>query len=141
MVSFRKRRFKLRTRHYPERFLADKIYRNRDNLKYCAERGIRLSGPALGRPKKDEIRDRKQEYIDQGERVEVERKFSLAKRKCGLGLIVTKLENTVGHSIAMSVLLLNLKKVPCHFFEFLHFCFFKVNSSNLGLFSRHYLEY
>ena len=55
---------------YPERILADKIYRNRENLAYCAERKIRLSGPALGRPKKDEIRDKKQDYIDEAKRVE-----------------------------------------------------------------------
>ena len=76
-------RYKERTGSYPERILADKIYRNRENLAYCAERKIRLSGLALGRPKKDEIRDKKQDYIDEAERVEVERKFSLAKRKCG----------------------------------------------------------
>ena len=88
-----------------------KIYRNRENLAYCAERKIRLSGPALGRPKKDEIRDKKQDYIDEAERVEVERKFSLAKRKCGIGLIVTRLKETTCHCLAMSVLLLNLRKI------------------------------
>lgn len=41
--------------HYPSRVLADKIYRNRENLSYCKERGIRLSGPALGRPKRERI--------------------------------------------------------------------------------------
>lgn len=45
---------------------------------------------ALGRPKKDEVRDKKQDYIDKAKRVEVERKFSLAKRKCGIELAVTK---------------------------------------------------
>ena len=65
-------RYKERTGSYPERILADKIYRNRENLAYCAERKIRLSGPALGRPKKDEIRDKKQDYIDEAERVKVE---------------------------------------------------------------------
>jgi hypothetical protein len=104
-------RYKERTGCYPERILADKIYRNRDNLAYCTERKIRLSGPALGRPKKDEIRDKKQDYIDEAERVEVERKFSLAKRKCGIGLIVTRLKETTCHCLAMSILLLNLRKI------------------------------
>ena len=104
-------RYKERTGGYPERILADKIYRNRENLAYCAERKIRLSGPALGRPKKDEIRAKKQDYIDEAERVEVERKFSLAKRKCGIGLIVTRLKETTCHCLAMSVLLLNLRKI------------------------------
>ncbi|WP_425489450.1 transposase [Geomicrobium halophilum] len=30
--------------------LADKIYLTRENLKYCKERGISLTGPKLGRP-------------------------------------------------------------------------------------------
>ena len=80
-------------------------------MAYCAERKIRLSGPALGRPKKDEIRNKKQDYIDEAERVEVERKFSLAKHKCGMGLIVTRLKETTCHCLAMSVLLLNLRKI------------------------------
>ena len=43
-------RFYQRKGHYPARVLADKIYRTRENLAYCKARGIRLSGPALGRP-------------------------------------------------------------------------------------------
>ena len=46
------KRYFERTGHYPERILADKIYRNRNNLAYCRAHGIRLSGPSLGRPKK-----------------------------------------------------------------------------------------
>ena len=57
-------RFFAREGHYPSRILADKLYRNRDNLRYCKERGIRLSGPALGRPRRDEHVDKKQEYLD-----------------------------------------------------------------------------
>ena len=69
----------------------------------------------LGRPKKGEIRDKRQDCQDEADRVEVERKFSLAKRKCGLGLIMTKLEDTVSHTLALSVLVLNLRKaVKCH---------------------------
>ena len=103
--------YRKRTGHYPERVLADKIYRTRDNLSYCKQHSIRLSGPALGRPKKDAVIDKKQNYIDECERIEVERKFSLAKRKCGMGMIVTRLKETTCHSIATSVLLLNLRKI------------------------------
>lgn len=116
-------RYRERTGHYPARVLADKIYRNRDNLKFCSEHRIRLSGPALGRPKlgeKEDIRNKKQNYLDECERIEVERKFSLAKRKCGLGLIVARLSETARHCIAMSVIVLNLKKVLCAFFVFLY---------------------
>ena len=89
----------------------DKIYRNRENLSYCKAHGIRLSGPALGRPKKGETRDKAQDYRDECERVEVERRFSLAKRKCGMGLVTAKLRETAAHVIAMSVLVLNLRKI------------------------------
>ena len=75
--------------------------------------GIRLSGPSLGRPKKGETRDQAQDYRDECERVEVERRFSLAKRKCGMGLVTSKLRETVAHVIAMSVLVLNLRKIQC----------------------------
>ena len=73
-------RYMERTGHYPSRILADKIYRNRDNLAYCKLHNIRLSGPALGRPKQNEQRYKKQDYLDESERIEVERRFSLAKR-------------------------------------------------------------
>ena len=104
-------RYREREGHYPERVLADKIYRNRENLGYCKLHGIRLSGPALGRPKKDEQHDRRQTYLDQNERIEVERQFSLAKRKCNLGKVKTKLEETVGFTLAMSIVVLNLRKL------------------------------
>ena len=112
-------RFRAREGHYPSRILADKIYRNRENLSYCKERGIRLSGPALGRPRKGDIRDKAQDYLDECERVEVERRFSLAKRKCGMGLVTAKLQETAAHVIAMSVLVLNLRKIQCALLQIL----------------------
>lgn len=104
-------RYFAREGHYPERVLADKIYRNRENLSYCKLHGIRLSGPALGRPKKDEVRDKRQTYLDQNDRIEVERQFSLAKRKCNLGKVRTKREDTIGFTLAMSIVVLNLRKI------------------------------
>ena len=104
-------RFRAREGHYPSRILADKIYRNRENLSYCKAHGIRLSGPTPGRPKRGETRDRAQDDRDECERVEVERRFSLAKRKCGMGLVTAKLWETAAHVIAMSVLVLNLRKI------------------------------
>ena len=99
------------------RVLADKIYRNRENLRCCKERDIRLSGPALGRP--NEERNKVQDYQDECERVEVERKFSLGKRKCGMGLVTAKLEDTAAHVVALSILLLNLRKIQYVFLQFL----------------------
>lgn len=45
------KKYKMRTGHYPERILVDQIYRNRTNLAYGKQHGIRISGPVLGRPK------------------------------------------------------------------------------------------
>lgn len=45
--------YKERTGHYPERVLVDQIYRNRENISYSSNLGIRLSGKKLGRSKND----------------------------------------------------------------------------------------
>ena len=129
-------RYRLRTGHYPERVLADKIYRNRENLRFCREYGIRLSGPALGRPRTDEQPDKRRNYADICERVEVERRISLAKRKCGLGLLTTRLKETTACAIALSIVVLNLRKIQCAFFTRLRFCrfgcFFTLTFRNLA---------
>lgn len=104
-------RFKERTGHYPERVLADQIYRTRDNRGFCKLHGIRLSGPKLGRPSETAKADKKIEYQDNTDRIEVERTFSLSKRCYGLGLIRTKLEETTLTSIALSVFVTNLFKI------------------------------
>ncbi len=115
-------RYRGRTGKYPARVLADKIYRNRENLRFCKENHIRLSGPALGRPQKDARLDKKQDYTDICERVVVERRISLAKRKCGLGLLTTKLPQTTASAIALSIVVLNLRKIQCAVFQSLSFC-------------------
>lgn len=112
-------RYKARTGSYPARVLADKIYRNRDNLAWCKEHNIRLSGPALGRPKKDAVIDKNQDYRDICDRVEVERDFSLAKRKCGLGQIFTRLKETTEYTISLAIVVLNLRKVLYALFQIL----------------------
>lgn len=100
-----------RTGHYPERVLADQIYRNRENRKYCKEHGIRLSGPKLGRPTAEIKVDKKAEYQDNVDRIEVEREFSLEKRCYGLGRIDEKTMETQLSSIALSVFVANLFKI------------------------------
>ena len=113
-------RYRDRTGHYPQRILADKIYRNRENLTFCKQHGIRLSGPALGRPKKNAMDDKKTEYADNADRVEVEWAFSLAKRWYGLGRIMTKLDITTRGSIALSILAMNVDRlVSLSLFQFL----------------------
>ena len=114
-------RYEQRAGHYPERVLVDKIYRNRKNLEFCKKHGIQISGPPLGRPRKDPTIDKKREYTDAVDRIEVERRFSLAKRCYGLGLIRTKLDTTTRSSIALSIVAMNVDRLTafslCEFLE------------------------
>lgn len=60
---------------YPERILADKIYRTRQTLAFCKEHAIRLSGPALGKPPQNLLLSRqtkKLKYQDSCDRNVVE---------------------------------------------------------------------
>lgn len=109
-------RYRKRTGRYPERVLADKIYRTRENRGYCRENGIRLSGPKLGRPSRDAGADKKQEHQDNTDRIEVERFFSRSKRCFGMGLIVTKLKTTQLTSVALSVFVSNLFRIQRRIF-------------------------
>lgn len=114
-------RYRSRTGRYPERVLADQIYRIRDNRAYCKKHGIRLSGPKPGRPSSDAKTDKEQEYKDNTDRIEVERFFSRSKRCYGMGCIVTKLEETQLTSIALSVFVSNLfriqRRILLHLFQ------------------------
>ena len=92
---------------YPEAVLADKIYRNRGNLSYCKERGIRLSGPRLGRPGKDAERDREIEGHDNRERNIIEGRNGMGKRRFGLDLILALLPETALTEAAFQVLCMN----------------------------------
>ncbi len=103
--------YKERTGHYPERVLVDQIYRTRNNRNYCKTKGIRISGPKLGRPSKDNEYDKAIEYKDNVDRIEVERSFSLSKRCYGMDRIKTKLEETTMATIALSVFVTNLFKI------------------------------
>lgn len=96
---------------YPERVLVDQIYRTTANIRFCKDNGIRISGPKRGRPFKDEKQARKvrkQESLDNADRIEIERYFSTSKRRNGLGLINRKREDTSLSTIAMSVLVTNI---------------------------------
>ncbi len=98
---------------YPESVMADKIYRNRENIRYCKERNIRLNGPPLGRPSLDEeLRKelRRQEVEDSKIRNSVEGKFGEGKRIYGLGRLFTRLEDTSETVIAVNLLVMNLEK-------------------------------
>lgn len=98
---------------YPESVHADQIYRNRDNLNFCKENHIRLSGPPLGRPPKDkelqkEIQDQARQ--DELDRIPIEGKFGQGKRRFSLSKIMCKLASTSETAIAVAFLVMNLEK-------------------------------
>jgi len=110
--------------HYPARILADKAYRTRENLSYCKENGIRMSGPKLGRPPKDKAVYRQQlreEWLESGERAAIECEFGVGKRRYTLDLITTRLQHTSEVAIHVVFLTMNLwkrvRRFLCAFFS------------------------
>ena len=57
-----------------------------------------------------------------------ERDFSLAKRKCELGQISTRLKETTQHTITLAIVVLNLRKVLCAFFQDFLYCYFALKN-------------
>jgi hypothetical protein len=113
--------YKIRFGHYPESVHVDQIYRTRGNRAYCKERGIRISGSPLGRPKKEQKEQatlRKQTLEDIGVRNQIEGKFGQGKRRFSLGLIKSKLAETAETSIAITFLVMNLEHLLRPFFVF-----------------------
>jgi len=99
---------------YPESVHVDKIYRTRDNRRFCKKQGIRLSGPPLGRPSEDTalLKDQKQlQRQDELDRNAVEGKFGQGKRRFSLARVMTKLAQTSEVSIVISFIVMNLEKI------------------------------
>ena len=106
-------RYRERYGCYPERILADKIYRSRQTLAFCREHGIRLSGPALGKPLKKPVLSRQakeQEYQDSCDRNVVEGVFGTAKTAYGLDRVMARLQETAVCVIGVALLLSNLSR-------------------------------
>jgi len=113
-------RYKERYGFYPKQVLADKIYRNLDNIKQMNEWGIKLLGPKLGRPKKGETINKRLERKLEGERNIVESKFGQAKRRYGLNLIMTRLKDSSETVIGLTFLVMNLeRRLSLSFTQFL----------------------
>ncbi len=107
--------YRQRYGRYPLVVCADKIYRTRENLRYCQEYGIRLSGPKLGRPFKESEKNRailrewrRIEREDESTRIAVEGKFGEGKRRYSLDRIGTKLRVTSESAIQLVFLVMNL---------------------------------
>jgi hypothetical protein len=101
--------FKRYTRVYPESVHVDKIYRTRSNRAFCKERGIRISGPPLGRPPANLSREKKKQALeDERVRNAIEGKFGISKRRFSLNRVMAKLPHTSETAIAITFLVMNL---------------------------------
>ncbi len=105
------------TGFYPESVHVDKIYRTRENRAWCKERGIRISGPPLGRPPAYVSREQKKQALNSEKiRNEIEGKFGQAKRRFSLERVMAKLPNTSQTAIAITFLVMNLSTALRRFF-------------------------
>jgi transposase, IS5 family len=101
--------YRRRFGRYPKTVHADAIYRTRENRQYCTERGIRLGGPPLGRPKKNPTRaERHQARDDERARIPIEGVFGRGKTRYSLSRIMTKRRDTSETTIALAFLVMNL---------------------------------
>ncbi len=115
---------------YPKSVHADQIYRTRANRRYCKEKGIRLSGPPLGRPKKatqtnayELKQDRQIHRQDELDRIAIEGKFGQGKRRFTLARIMAKLAKTSEAVITISFIVMNLERIlSILLYFFLCFC-------------------
>ncbi len=110
-------RYKERYGCFPASVHADKIYRTRENLRWCKKNNIRLSGPPLGRPpkecdenKEELVRRRRRVRADELDRIEIEGRFGQSKRRYSLNRVMTKLRNTSECVISRVFLVMNLEK-------------------------------
>ena len=110
--------------YYPKAVLADKIYQTRANRKYCSELGIRLTGPALGRKTKAaSVQEARQMYRDSCERNAVEGRNGNLKRRFGLDLISSKLDENAKTEAALNLVAMNAVHRLLHWYTF----FWKTN--------------
>jgi transposase, IS5 family len=109
--------YKNHTGYYPQSVHVDKIYRTRDNRSWCQERGIRISGPPLGRPPKNVSPEKKkQAREDELIRNSIEGKFGQGKRRFSLGRVMAKLPHTSVTAIAITFLVMNLSTLLSRLF-------------------------
>ena len=119
-------RYRKRFGFYPKSVHVDRIYRTRENRRYCKKHGIRLSGPPLGRPSEEaELRkeQKKLQRQDELDRIAVEGKFGQGKRRFSLARVMTKLAQTSEVSIMISFIVMNLEKILTGILSFLFFVY------------------
>lgn len=96
---------------YPKTILGDRAYPIRENRKWCAEHGIRLSGPRLGRKSAEErLEESKQIYQDGCDRIPIEGAFGVVKRRYDLDCLMTRLPDTSMTAISMGFFAANMER-------------------------------
>ena len=116
--------YRIRYGYYPEAVIVDKIYRTRENIRYCKSKGIRISGPRLGRPTAGDNSHKFQQYEDSCIRNTVEGKFGIGKKTYGLGRVMAHLRLTANTVINLSFLAMNLVKACFVFLLYRRFVVF-----------------
>ena len=117
-------KFKNFTGYYPQSVHVDRIYRTKENRAWCKERGIRISGPPLGRPPKNVSKETKKiAHEDEIIRNSIEGKFGQAKRRYSLDRVMSKLPHTSETAISITFLVMNfsaiLRQIFCLFYYYL----------------------
>ena len=112
------------TGYYPQSVHVDRIYRTKENRAWCKERGIRISGPPLGRPPKNVSKETKKiAHEDEIIRNSIEGKFGQAKRRYSLDRVMSKLPHTSETAISITFLVMNLsailRQIFCLFYYYL----------------------
>jgi len=112
-------RYRLRFGFYPESVHVDTLYRTRENRSYCQTKGIRLSGPPMGRPTEETKVLRRLVRQDEIDRIAIEGKFGQGKRRFSLARVMAKLAITSEAVVMVSFLVMNLEKILAGIISFL----------------------
>lgn len=125
---------------YPSAILADRIYQTRRNKMFCAQLGIRLSGPPLGRRKASETDTKIKRQIDRDacERNVIEGRNGNAKRRFGLDRLFSKLDETAKAEAALIILAMK-RQPPAGLLAYALFPFPSVLVHICSFFSKPYL--
>ena len=139
-VEMQAEAYRSRTGHYPASILADKAYQNRANRQWCQDRGIRLMGNKLGRPFENPAMNRlfkRFARMDEIQRVEIEGRIGIQKRRYGWDLIKGKKQESAMTMIMLVALVANLAQgmrgIHLALFRFLYKESIKINNLRMGI--------
>ena len=105
--------------HYPELVQVDKIYGTNANRNWCAERGIRMTVAAKGKPRELTPYQKRKSKEEFNGRNKIEGRFGQAKQGYGLNSVKAKLSGTSHSWIGAVLFVTNLVKfAQLHGFHF-----------------------